>query len=754
LERGLAILLVCTMISVTALGGCLEGNKPAENRPPVARISTPTTGSVFDTGVSIDFNGSASYDPEKKPINFTWYFGDNTTGTGNPARHFYSIPGKYSVGLEVSDGKKKGSDRIELNIKQANRSPTIRFNASNLTASNEELVEFNATATTDADNDTLTFIWDFGDNTTAQGPVVTHRYPNVGKYNVTLNVSDGKSSSTATQVETVYQANRPPAPVLRATPLVAFIGDGIEFNASASTDPDNDSLLATWDFGDGSSGNGLAAIHAFSATGNYTATATVSDGELSRTANLIVTIVPRATILLDWNQTDYGYVIRLDADGTVANLSAVISDSSGKSDKAPVITALGGRDFRLGTHISPVKGLVLTVSVSYWGNSIATRKLTIYENTPMPDQNCTVQMNATTSEHKLTSGANESKDEWFNVSGTVEIVVRGEVGEYSLHIVKAANEQATTNGTNYTTKGKTDIGGWFNQTLVWGATQNESIEFISEGNSTTTDHTGALQSTMHSRAVQRLHDHNNTFLSQYMTAKMGIIDFTMSIETLGIEDKANGNGVIFSCLKLKSNITVDAVVEMMPGNFIHLKQFNETLQWTARDDRFENSTIYVEYVQNTYTLNDTSGVWTLMNDSSGSGSMFLDENGDGVYNPDPAPMTMDAMFDFQAFIPRELSPGDRIVFTNEHGVKMVLNVSGSGIGDGQMISGVFFLPLVVNITYSNAVGNVTGSTILKLVASGNLTGLPLYSIERRSWKHEDTAETSTNSFFAVTIRED
>jgi len=85
---------------------------------------------------------------------------------------------------------------------------------------------------------------------------------------------------------------------------------------------------------------------------------------------------------------------------------------------------------------------------------------------------------------------------------------------------------------------------------------------------------------------------------------------------------------------------------------------------------------------------------------------------------------------------------------------MVLDVSGSGIGDGQMISGVFYLPLVVNITYSDAVGNVTGSTILQLVASGNLSGLPLSSVEKRNWKHGDTTETSANSFVVVTIRED
>jgi hypothetical protein len=754
--------VICAMMSVSALGGCLEGNKPAENKPPVARISSPATGSIFDTGVAIDFDGSASYDPEKKPINHTWSFGDNTTGTGFTTRHFYAMPGKYSVGLEVSDGKKKGTDRIELNIRQANRAPTIRFIVSNDTASNEEIVEFNATYTVDADNDTISFSWNFGDGNIAQGPLVTHRFQSVGTYNVTLNASDGKNSSLAWIIMTIYQANRPPVPILSATPHVAFLNQNIEFNASASTDADNDTLSASWDFGDGSNGTGLVAGHAFAAISNYTASATVSDGKLSRTANVIVTVVPRATILLDWNETDYGYLIRLDVDAGAANLSAVISDSSNHTDRAPDIAALGSRDFRVRTSVAPVKGQVLTVSVSYWGNVIATRKMTVYENTPMPGHNCTVGMNATTSEHKSTNGTGGSKDEWFNVNGTVEVIVRGEKGDYSLRIVNATNEQSEKDNTNNTTTGKTEVTGWFNQTLVWGATQNESLEMMSEGNSTTTEETGALLSKMHGSAVQRLLDHNNTFLSQSITAKMGVMDFTMKVETLGIEDKANGNGVIFSCLKLKSNVSVDAVLETSPGNLFHLKQFNETVSWNVRDDRYENTTIYEEYTQNTYSVNDTSGVWALINDSSGSGSMFLDENGDGIYNPDPAPMTMDDIFKFHALIPRELVSGDRIVLTNEHGVKMVLEASFTAHDQGQLISGVDYKFAFMNITYSNEAGNVTGSTELWVVWFGesaqgqswNLTGLPVRSTENRYWKHGDTTEVSTNSFHAVTIRED
>jgi PKD repeat protein len=65
-----------------------------------------------------------------------------------------------------------------------------------------------------------------------------------------------------------------------------------------SSDPDGDALSYSWDFGDGGSGSGPSPTHAYADNGSYTATLTVSDGNLSNAASAAVTVAnvaPTAT---------------------------------------------------------------------------------------------------------------------------------------------------------------------------------------------------------------------------------------------------------------------------------------------------------------------------------------------------------------------------------------------------------------------------------------------------------------------------
>ncbi|MEO5898225.1 MAG: carbohydrate-binding protein [Vicinamibacterales bacterium] len=75
-------------------------------------------------------------------------------------------------------------------------------------------------------------------------------------------------------------ANRAPTARLTATPTFGAPPLAIDFDASASTDPDGDQLSVTWDFGDGLSqtDGAMMARHTYTSAGTYTAVVRVTDG--------------------------------------------------------------------------------------------------------------------------------------------------------------------------------------------------------------------------------------------------------------------------------------------------------------------------------------------------------------------------------------------------------------------------------------------------------------------------------------------
>ena len=64
------------------------------------------------------------------------------------------------------------------------------------TAPQDAPVSFDGTTSSDADGDSLTFAWDFGDGTTGTGPTPTHVYADPGLYTATLTVDDGYFGGT------------------------------------------------------------------------------------------------------------------------------------------------------------------------------------------------------------------------------------------------------------------------------------------------------------------------------------------------------------------------------------------------------------------------------------------------------------------------------------------------------------------------------------------------------------------------------
>ncbi len=74
------------------------------------------------------------------------------------------------------------------------------------------------------------------------------------------------------------QGNTPPIAVARTSSDRIGVGQSLRFFASASSDPDDDALTVTWNFGDGNTDTGVTTSHSWSSAGLYVVRVVVDDG--------------------------------------------------------------------------------------------------------------------------------------------------------------------------------------------------------------------------------------------------------------------------------------------------------------------------------------------------------------------------------------------------------------------------------------------------------------------------------------------
>lgn len=84
--------------------------------------------------------------------------------------------------------------------------------------------------------------------------------------------------------------NRPPT-ADGGNDRTGYIGASLLFSGEWSSDPDDDVLSFTWDFGDANLATGEQVHHTYLAVGSYRASLTVSDGQYTSMDNFTVTIV-------------------------------------------------------------------------------------------------------------------------------------------------------------------------------------------------------------------------------------------------------------------------------------------------------------------------------------------------------------------------------------------------------------------------------------------------------------------------------
>ncbi|MCD6573442.1 MAG: PKD domain-containing protein, partial [Thermoplasmata archaeon] len=167
------------------------------NLPPSASYSyDPKNASSY---TMIQFFVSCS-DKDGYIVNYTWDFGDGSTGYGSNASHKYSKPGIYKVVLTVVDDLNSTASYSQ-EIKIENRKPSADFEFYPENPKAGEKISFKDLSS-DLDGKIVSWHWDFGDETASNGRNATHAYAKPGSYTVRLTVKDD-DGGTATYEEVI-----------------------------------------------------------------------------------------------------------------------------------------------------------------------------------------------------------------------------------------------------------------------------------------------------------------------------------------------------------------------------------------------------------------------------------------------------------------------------------------------------------------------------------------------------------------------
>lgn len=279
-----------------------------ENVAPTVQLrAQPATSSSVPVDIKFDMDGTR--DRENDFIFAEWDFGDGSAKSTdvNPI-HTYTTEGQFIVTLTVVDvfGKKTTA---ETTVVTNNASPIVTItspttNGNTYLFADGEILTFSASVSDDATAEAdLSYKWDVhivhNDHRHIESRIVftpswtsdialelgdAHKGTRAN-FAVILHVSDSQGLigtdeiwlSSASYVDTL--TNSPPETFFVVEGFNPYqAGQPIIFNALEMRDPDLDTMLYKWDFGDGTSiSNEVYTSQAFSTAGTYDVTLTVRD---------------------------------------------------------------------------------------------------------------------------------------------------------------------------------------------------------------------------------------------------------------------------------------------------------------------------------------------------------------------------------------------------------------------------------------------------------------------------------------------
>ncbi|HRS57587.1 MAG TPA: PKD domain-containing protein [Bacteroidia bacterium] len=214
------------------------------------------------TGNNFSFTNSSTISSGN--ITYRWDFGDNTTSTQQHPSHSYATADSFIVKLVVTSDFGCKDSLTKTVYVRAN--PSVAF-AINNTEQCKNGNSFSFTNQSGIGSGTLTYLWNFGDNSTSAQTSPQHSYTAAGTYQVKLiATSNYGCKDSLTKTVTVH-----PSPVASFSVNAdsqCFTNNNFVFTNTSSIS--SGTFTNLWDFGDNSSSTQTSPTHSYAGFGSYT----------------------------------------------------------------------------------------------------------------------------------------------------------------------------------------------------------------------------------------------------------------------------------------------------------------------------------------------------------------------------------------------------------------------------------------------------------------------------------------------------
>jgi gliding motility-associated-like protein len=239
--------------------------KRVVTKPQSVTVYGPKAGFTNPAGSCI--NAPVTFTNQSQPypgfpiVRWVINYGDGKadTTTSPVLTHTYNAPGTYTVTMVITD-QYGCTDSLVKPAAIIISNPKANFRIADSLVCNSTPVNFVSTSS----GSTLTYLWHFGDGTSATVRNPAHAYTAEGVYTVSLVVKDKFGCTDSIAKDSIVTIGNPKAAFNMSDSVISCPPAQISFTSNAVN---FESIR--WDFGDGSSSDILNPVHYFLNAGTY-----------------------------------------------------------------------------------------------------------------------------------------------------------------------------------------------------------------------------------------------------------------------------------------------------------------------------------------------------------------------------------------------------------------------------------------------------------------------------------------------------